>query len=220
MKHITFGFFLLLTLKSFGFEVTRDFRFEVEQMVLKGTQQAKKFKRHHQGDGQFNVGFSTTINEIIFTETKAINLRESLLEMPRAMMNNRVVSLTYETNYAAIGEEITISCELTLDRCSMNYRTPKKVKLGSGLIGSTRTNSFDVRTLEEAIQKARMYAPILDFNSSSHLAYTEKTELIFKIDRTPLEKLFSEAELCENVFFSGGGVYGPGNNICFMTIQL
>ena len=49
---------------------------------------------------------------------------------------------------------------------------------------------------------------------------TNQKTLVLAFDRDPIAKILAEARVCENVFYSGGGVYGPGNNICFTELAL
>jgi len=211
---------LLLTIASTAsaFEQIEDFSLNSENMTLIGKQRVHTFQTYSaEKDGKTNFAFETSVSRIEFDGQKAAAVRSSLNEQTGVFFQNNSINYSFIANFNAIGEEILVSCQLDQDKCAVDYTSPK-IDHDGGLPGSERTNSHDVGSLAEAIEKASKHQPIVNFNKDNEILFEENSiQLVF--ERDPLEEILERAELCERVFISGGP-YGPGGTRCFMDFVL
>ena len=218
MKVLIIGLILMIASSASALEKVGNFSLSTENMSLIGKQRVHTFQTFSaEKDGKTNFAFETSILRIEFDGQKAVALKSSLNDQTGVFFQNSSVNYSFIGNFNAIGEEILVSCELNQDKCTIDYTSPK-IDHDGGLPGSDRTNSHDVSSLAEAIERASKHQPILNFNNENEILF-EKNILELVFERDPLEEILERANLCERVFIPGGP-YGPGGTRCFMDVVL
>lgn len=206
---------------AFALNVSQSFQFDHDEITLKGVQRVSTYSSFSADKTNTkNYAFETSITKMEFRGSLAAGMTETLLNHKNSVTREKTVMVDMVTNFSAIGEKIRVQCALDSVGCEVLYFSPKKGDHDGGLPGSGRINAFEKKSLKEAMEFAKEHTLVADFFGGSQKVETYQDEVELKFDRKQLEDIMEPAGVCESKFFSGGGVYGPGNSICFTNLAL
>ena len=224
MKTLTLLAVLVFSLSANALDIVKDIEFQAGDLTLSGTQRVSTFSSYSQEEKKYvenSYAFETSIKEILFTGASAARLTEVIRNHKLAKVGNSMATIVLKGNFYHLDETLVLSCELTGEACSYTFSIPKKNDYDAGLPGSDRVNAFSKDSLTDAMDFAAQHGLMADFQGQfDGETMTSQDEMVLKFDRKIVENIMADAQICELVFHSGGGVYGPGNSICYTTIEL